>query len=1339
MHKNFTQLFQVVSRAQNGSAFLASFLFMLLLVAKSASAQTITPVTQSACVGTNNVRFSAAFTASVIPNQIVWEYSSNNGASWISISPTTLPGGNISNNFANIPTAASTTELTLNTINSNYGGQYRAVFVKNNGPQNERYTTTSASATLTINLLPTAPSIANTSVTTVCSGGNAILTATGAPEGGSYNWYTVPTGGTAITTNLSEAGNATYSPILTNNTTAATTTSYYVEAVNPGTLGNCVSANRTRVIVTVNPLPVVSLAAFNNICTNAGAITLTGGSPAGGSYTVDGVAATTFDPATAGLGSHTIVYFFTQNNCTSSATQTITVLQAPSVNLDPFADVCANAPAFNLTSGSPAGGTYRVDGQIATTFNPATVTIGTHTITYSISGNGCISTTTQNITVLEAPAVSLAPFDAVCSSAGVITLTGGLPAGGSYTVDGQSATTFNPAVATIGDHTITYTFTQNGCTSVASQTITVNQTPVVTLAVFNNVCSNAEPFALFGGSPANGTYSGPGVSINGLFSPATAGVGTHDITYTFTQNGCTSFATQTITVVQAPSAIIIVPNTGTQVCTGGSVPLNVTAVSGAIYEWIRNNNEIIPGATTESYNANQTGSYRVRITSNGCITTSAAVNVTILEPASIITTGSLVPLCANTTTVLQALPGYSGYQWYKDGVILTGQTSPNLTVNATGDYTVQLTTNFTNCQAITSTITRVEVASEITNNSIITQNQPLCSGISLIIEALVPGGVGTTFSYQWQSSINNGPFTNIDTDDESQDYEFNPGNFIGNISFRRIVLSGACSHTSAPVTITVNPVLAGNTITTLNQSICVGSTLSIQAALPTGGGGTYIYQWQSSSTVEPNDFTDITTDGNNQNYTFSPGNTTGTRYFRRLVTSGGCTSNSGVVVITVNPALAGNTVITPNQAICAGASIGLLADLPTGGSGAFNYQWQSSNTGNANSFANVNASGNSQNYTFTPGSFTGTRYFQRVVTSGGCSSTSGMVAITVNPAISNNFITTPNQSICAGSSITIQAALPAGGNGTTYTYQWQSSNSSDPNTFNNIAENNTTSQTFNFNPGSFTGTRYFRRVVMSGTCISTSAPIGITVTPTTTYTLILTVAPADFPVCGRAHYIAKVFRNVTSVTYPEDPHYEQVTWVGTDDVTDQFLFDWWKNDNNDRVNGTTGPEINQAGLQSRDYYTVRARFKNASNPACVIYNNRPDLVPNNPGANVLFSNRIYLGMPDVYTVNIEAVPSGSICPGTSVTFTATPNDPNYVNQLYQWQVNGQNIQGATSSTFTSSTLINGDKVSVFFLSDEDKCRKGVTSNVITMVVATTQTLTGGGNYCIDAPQGGVAD
>ncbi|MFD2514979.1 kelch repeat-containing protein [Pontibacter locisalis] len=70
-------------------------------------------------------------------------------------------------------------------------------------------------------------------------------------------------------------------------------------------------------------------------------------------------------------------------------------------------------------------------------------------------------------------------------------------------------------------------------------TVEVGASPQVTHTLLGSLCVSQGPVTLSGGSPADGTYSGPGVT-NGVFDPAVTGTGIFTVTYTYSDKGCVS-------------------------------------------------------------------------------------------------------------------------------------------------------------------------------------------------------------------------------------------------------------------------------------------------------------------------------------------------------------------------------------------------------------------------------------------------------------------------------------------------------------------------------------------------------------------------------------------------------------------------------------------------------------------------------------------------------------------------------------------------------------------------------------------------------------------------------
>tara|TARA_B100000508_G_scaffold140085_2_gene140026 strand:+ start:31911 stop:34721 length:2811 start_codon:yes stop_codon:yes gene_type:complete len=275
----------------------------------------------------------------------------------------TFPTGASAGTFTATPTGlslnGSTGEITLDGSTANTYTVTNTIAASGSCPQ------TSATATVTINALPTVNGGADD---VVCEGTQVTLTATGADT---YSWtggisqgtpftptvgtntYTV-TGtdanncentddvvitvdeepvldagadqevceGTEVTlTATNTVGTVTWDNGITDGTpfTPTATATYTATATN----GECVVTDEA--IVTVNALPTVTTGADETTCVNYAPIQLTG-TPTGGTFSGTGVTGSEFDPGTAGVGTYTITYTYTDGNgCENSATQEITV------------------------------------------------------------------------------------------------------------------------------------------------------------------------------------------------------------------------------------------------------------------------------------------------------------------------------------------------------------------------------------------------------------------------------------------------------------------------------------------------------------------------------------------------------------------------------------------------------------------------------------------------------------------------------------------------------------------------------------------------------------------------------------------------------------------------------------------------------------------------------------------------------------------------------------------------------------------------------------------------------------------------------------------------------
>jgi len=668
--------------------------------------------------------------------------------------------------------------------------------------------------------------------------------------------------------------------------------------------------------------------------------------------------------------------------------------------------------------------------------NPATSVVQNPVITYSAAGtysvsliatNGSGSNTmnkTNFITVNAIPtaSISVIPSATICNGAGVTLTASG---GSTYSWSGGQTTT-SITVSPTANTTYTVTGTNgNGCSSSAIKAITVNPIPTTSISVSpaSTLCSgNSVTLTASGAATYNWSPGGQTTAVINV-SPTT------NTTYTVTgSNGCTSTATQTITVKLLPPTVISVSPSAT-ICSGSSATLSVTG--GVSYSWST-------GQTTTSITVSPTANTTYTVIGTnafGCTRTRTQL-ITIATPTITVTASPSATVCNGTLVTLTA-SGATSYSW------AGGQTTASITnlVLSTSTYTV---TGTSAIGCTNTTTTSVTVVAPPTVTVSVSPSSTICSGNSVTLSASgattynwSPGGqttsvinvsptINTTYTLTASNGcaitstqlINVNPLptpsisvtpsaticngTNITlTASGGSTYSWAPGNqtttsiaiapTISTTYTLTATSASGCTNTSTKA-ITVNPIpvapTAGN-----NSPICIGTTLSLTASTIAG----VTYSWSG-----PNSFSSAA-----QNSTIAGATTAASGTYSVTATANGCTSPIATTSVTINALPTPSISVSPSATICSGNTITLTA------SGATMYNW--SPGGQTTSVINVNPTTNTT-YTLTG--------------SNGCANTATQT-ITVNPLPTTSISVSPSTTICSGNGITLTAF---GGVG----YSWSS-------------------------------------------------------------------------------------------------------------------------------------------------------------------------------------------------------------------------------------------------------------------------------------------------------------
>ncbi|MCW3091614.1 MAG: hypothetical protein JWP81_2683 [Ferruginibacter sp.] len=295
--------------------------------------------------------------------------------------------------------------------------------------------------------------------------------------------------------------------------------------------------------------------------------------------------------------------------------------------------------------------------------------------------------------------------------------------------------------------------------------------------------------------------------------------------------GASNTSTFTVSSVTQPTISAGGP---TVFCSGGSVILTATASGAISYQWYKDG-AVIGGATNQTYTANASGDYTVEGKSGSCVSTSSSVRTVVVNalPATpSISASGPTTFCADGSLTLTSSPAAS-YQWYKGGVIITGEISQTYLPTTSGTYTV-IVKNASGCSSAASLGTAV-IVNPLPPSPVITTSGPttFCLGGSVTLTS----DLATTYQWYDDNGIITGATGRNFTASSSGSYVV------------RITNASGCTATSLAKVVTNNP-LPDITIAPEASSLCSSTSSQVSELEYTNTNNspiTYTVTWSAAA------------------------------------------------------------------------------------------------------------------------------------------------------------------------------------------------------------------------------------------------------------------------------------------------------------------------------------------------------------------------------------------------------------------------------------------------------------------------------------------------------------
>lgn len=531
----------------------------------------------------------------------------------------------------------------------------------------------SSTACVTVTVLPK-PTITTTNKAH-CVGGTDTLLATG---GVSYVWS--PATGLSCTT--------CPNPIAT----PTATTTYTVTGT--GTNG-CI--NTATSVVTINPLPVITVTGSNNVCQGSGTTLTASGaatyvwSPATG-LSCTACASPTATPNT------TTTYTVTGTSafgCIGSTTVTLNVNALPNVTAGNNQSTCLGTPVTLTASGASTYSWSPVTG-LSCTNCPSPSANPTTTTTYIVTGTdllGCHDTGMVTVTVKPLPNVVASADTFVCNLNSVqISATGA----SGYVWSPATTLSCSTCADPIASPTISTTYTvtgtgANGCLNSDQVTVSIYTQPVINAGPDQTICAGRS--AQLQASGGNTYVWSPAATLSCSACPNPLATPPATINYKVVGtdvHGCNDSDYIDIRVIQRDSISV---GPGGEICEGESFQLSATGGTG--YSWTPSNTLNNGSIANPVATPRETTTYNVTIAQGQCFSDILSATV-VVHPLPTVDAGPDRNIVAGTSTTLTTTGNnIKTYSWTPSEDLSCRECpEPVATPKKTTTYLVRTTSDF---------------------------------------------------------------------------------------------------------------------------------------------------------------------------------------------------------------------------------------------------------------------------------------------------------------------------------------------------------------------------------------------------------------------------------------------------------------------------------------------------------------------------------------------------------------------------------------------------------------------------------------------------------------------